>query len=160
MRMTLAKALKEKKRLAGRISELEQKIQANNVFSKENENCPVKFEKIDIVEDYNKYVDYHDRMAKMKSIIAQANAENGISLLVYEMEELKSHLSFLKRLNVNVKPEKEFIGDKMVFFEKEAQISYEDVTATKENIQKKIEYLQDRIDDLNATVTVEFDVVF
>ena len=83
-----------------------------------------------------------------------------ISLLVYEIEELKSHLSFLKRLNVNVKPEKEFVGDKMVFFEREAQISYEYVTATKEDIQKKIEYLQDRVDDLNATVTVEFDVVF
>ncbi len=159
MKMTLARALKEKKRLAGRIAEYENVIKENNVFFKENKEFPmIAVSKVDISQDYEKYIQSGNKMVALKNVIAKANAESGISFLVYQMEEKKSLLSFLNRLNVNVQPSKEYIGDKAFLFERDAQISSEFVRAKKKELQAEIERLQDKVDEFNATVIVDFDL--
>lgn len=160
MKMTLARALKEKKRLAGKIAEMEMNIRSNNVFYKENEEYKVLMTpKVDILDDWNKCLNAHNKMAYLKNAIARANSENGITRIVYEMEEKKSVLAFIKRIDVNIKAEKEYAGDnKIVFFEKEAQLSKEYLDNLKNQLQAEIDACQDKIDELNAVVVIDYDL--
>lgn len=159
MKITLAHALKLKKRFIGKITDLENNIRSNNVFYKENEKMPSLEQKVDISSDWNEYLKVKEQLVNLKNIIAKANAENGISEFVYRMEEKKSYISFLQKIkiNANVRPDRDVVGGEVVFFEKEAQISKEDITKWIEDTKLEIECLQDKIDELNGKITIDFE---
>lgn len=159
MKMTLAHALKLKKRLVGKIADLENKIRSGNVFYKENEKYNAVIEpKVDIMSDWKEYLSLKESIAKLKTLIARTNAEAGISSLVYEMEEKKSFVCFLKRINVNVRAEREPDGNGgIIFLEKETQISKEEIDSLVERTKLEIENLQDIIDERNGTITIDFE---
>lgn len=157
MKVTLARALKEKKRIAGRINTLEQFIRSNNVYEVENKELPsYKAEKMrDVQEKLNELAILRKKMVETKEAIAKANAENGICGLVYEMEECKSEISFYRQIDTIVRPRSfENNNGQTVFIEKIAQIPKETVDSKIEELTKAIEKLQDKVDEINATVFI------
>ena len=156
MKVTLARALKEKKRIAGRINTLEQFIRNNNVYEVENKELPsYKAEKMrDVQEKLNELAALRKRMVETKEAIAKANAENGICGLVYEMEECKSEISFYRQIDTSVRPRSFENNGQTVFIERIAQIPQETVESKIEELTNAIEKLQDKIDEINATVFI------
>ena len=92
MKINLSRALKEKNRLIKKIKDLQSFIQMNNVYS-ENEN------KIDVISSAEELEKNINKLIDLKSAIAKANSNSGITNLVYKMEELKSLASFYKRFS-------------------------------------------------------------
>lgn len=153
MKVTLARALKEKKRIAGRINTLEQFIKNNNIYEVENNEFPsYKVEKMrNVQEKLNELSKLRKKMVKTKEVIAKANAENGICGLVYEMEECKSEISFYKQINTTARPSHFESNGTSFFIERIAQVPKEDVDSRIEELTKAIEKLQDKIDEINAS---------
>lgn len=156
MKVTLARALKEKKRIAGRINTLEQFIRNNNVYEVENKELPsYKAEKMrDVQEKLNELSALRKRMVETKEAIAKANAENGICGLVYEMEECKSEISFYRQIDTSVRPRSFENNGQTVFIERIPQIPQETVDSKIEELTNAIEKLQDKVDEINATVFI------
>lgn len=160
MRVTLARALKEKKRIAGKINTLEQFVRDNNIYEVENNELPsYKVEKKrDVLEKMDALTAARKRMVEVKEAIAKANAENGICGLVYEMEECKSEISFLNRMDTTARPHQFDVNGFAVFVGRIAQISQEDVDNKVEALTKRVEQLQDKIDEINATSFVDISI--
>ena len=146
MKINLSRALKEKNRLIKKIKDIQNFIQMNNVFC-ENEN------KIDVISQAEELEKNINKLVDLKSAIAKANSERGISYLVYKMEELKSLASFYKRFSTktNVYSYDEE-GERV---RQIAQIDYENSVKTVSYLEQQIEDIQDQIDDLNATTFIE-----
>ena len=160
MKVTLARAMKEKNRVIGKINELNNKIYAFNVFQNPDEEVQkilkMEDEKTDITNEFLERGRMIDILSEIKSIITKANVENGITNMIYKKEELKTYLSFLKSIPTNTRVQSFSLGeDKIAYVKTEAQISKRDVESSYKHIQKEIEFLQDKIDELNATVYVE-----
>lgn len=157
MRVTLARALKEKKRVAGRINTLEQFVKSNNIYEEENKELPsYKAEKKrDVLEKLEELSRLRKRIIGIKEAIAKANAENGICGLVYEMEEHKSEISFYKQINANARSCPFESNGATVFIERVAQVTKESIDSKVEELTKEIEELQDKIDEINASSLVD-----
>jgi hypothetical protein len=155
MKITLSQALKEKKRLTGKIVELERKISSNNVYRTPNSELNIGNEKIEIKHLIEERLEKISKLVKLKQEIAKCNANCGIVDLVYEMEEQKSKINFLRSIPCDVKTRKEHDGEKYYFIQYEAQISREYIENEIEKSQEMIESLQDKIDELNAKNYIE-----
>lgn len=160
MKVTLAKAMKEKNRVLGKIQELENKIRNFNLFENPDEETGkiLKMEntKVDILSIYIERGKLVDVLTSLKTVISKANSEKGITELIYKKEELKSFLCFLRTIPVNVRTKSYPLGEeKIAYVKTEAQISQQDVEISVKNIQKEIENIQDKIDDFNASTYVE-----
>lgn len=157
MRVTLARALKEKKRVAGRINTLEQFVKSNNIYEEENKELPsYKVEKKrDVLEKLEELSRLRKRIIDIKEAIARANVENGICGLVYNMEERKSEISFYKEINANTRPYSFESNGVAIFIERVAQVTKESIDSKVEELTKEIEELQDRIDEINASSLVD-----
>ena len=160
MKVTLARALKEKKRIAGRINTLEQFIRNNNIYEVENKDLPsYKVEKKrDVLEKMDTLATLRKRMVEVKEAIAKANAETGVSGLVYEMEECKSAISFYRQIDTTVRPRQFDVNESVVFVERVGQVTAEYVDAKVEELNKRIEQLQDKVDEINATAFVDITI--
>ena len=146
MKINLSRALKEKNRLIKKIRDAQNFIQMNNVFC-ENEN------KIDVICSAEELEKNINKLVDLKSAIAKANSESGISNLVYKMEELKSLASFYKRFSA--KTNGYSYDDEGERVRQIAQIDYENSVKTVCYLEEQIESIQDEIDDLNATTFIE-----
>ena len=146
MKINLSRALKEKNRLIKKIKDAQNFIQMNNVFC-ESEN---KIDVINSVEELEKNI---NKLVNLKSAIAKANSERGISYLVYKMEELKSLAAFYKRFST--KTNGYSYDDEGERVRQIAQIDYENSVKTVCYLEEQIEDIQDQIDDLNATTFIE-----
>lgn len=157
MRVTLARALKEKKRVAGRINTLEQFVKSNNIYEEENKELPsYKVEKKrDVLEKLEELSRLRKRIIDIKEAIAKANVENGICGLVYNMEERKSEISFYKEINANTRPCSFESNGVAIFIERVAQVTKESIDSKVEELTKEIEELQDKIDEINASSLVD-----
>lgn len=156
MIVNLSKALKEKKRIAGKINKLEAFICNNNVFEIENPGYTAYkvTPKRDVLESFEMLKKLKEKMAEIKTSIAKANAEHGICGFVYAMEEAKSEICFLNKLNRTVSPLRFDEPNGMVFIEHGYQITAEECEKRIESLQETIDKLQDQIDEINATVKV------
>ena len=146
MKINLSRALKEKNRLIKKIKDNQNFIQMNNVFC-ENEN------KIDVISSAEELEKNINKLVDLKSAIAKANSECGISYLVYKMEELKSLAAFYKRFYT--KTNGYSYDDEGERVRQIAQIDYENSVKTVSYLEQQIEDIQDQIDDLNATTFIE-----
>ena len=147
MKINLSRALKEKNRLIKKIKDLQSFIQMNNVYS-ENEN------KIDVICSAEELEKNINKLIDLKSAIAKANSNPGITNLVYKMEELKSLVSFYKKFST--KSSGYSYDEEGERVKQIAQIDYENSIKTVSHIEQQIEDIQDQIDDLNATTFSEF----
>ena len=160
MKVTLARAMKEKNRFIGRISELEAKINQYNEYQNPDEDIREQLKmgetKVDISTEYSLRIKCSYILAELKSVIAEANAKHGISNIIYKMEELKSLIRFLRSIPMRTRVDHYQLGpEKMVFVRTDTQITKNDIETLYKDTQKEIEYYQDKIDELNATVYVE-----
>ena len=146
MKINLSRALKEKNRLIKKIKDIQTFIQINNLFC-ENEN------KIDVISQTEELEKNINKLVDLKSAIAKANSEYGISYLVYKMEELKSLVAFYKRFSTKTNGYSYDCEGERV--REIAQIDYENSVKTVSYLEQQIEDIQDQIDDLNATTFIE-----
>ena len=146
--MTLSKALKFKNKLAGEINDLQDKIRQHNVQVNSN---PIKF---NVMELYDSLIQKQIAIADLKSKIAIANA--GICGGMAHMAELKSRIVFLTSVSIQ-----EGTVDQSAGYGREPiKMKYTpamDVNFVDKEIkmaQKKIEQLQDDIDEYNHTTFI------
>ena len=91
-RVTIARALKEKNRVAGRLAKARELVGRENSMDK---NVP---RGIDVSETYTLAKTLRDRLVSIKSAIAEANSP--IVSKIIELDEVKSEISYLNGLDV------------------------------------------------------------
>jgi len=147
MNISLSKALKVKNRIANEIKDLQNIVAQNNSYITGNE------QPFDIKESYNELVELRVKIGELKIKINTANA-NIIHNMV-EISELKSHITFLRSIDVqsgqvkNSRYDGTMIDKKVVFTAKDMRLKIKET-------QKKIDFIQDEIDHYNANTIIEF----
>ena len=150
MKITLARALKEKNRLAGEISRIWGMIARENSKREDVERI------VDVAEMHDKVHLYTEKLIELKTKIGIANAEN--LERIYRMEECKSELSHISDINTEDTP----------FFQKITDSTYKEYKRTvvftaqqvwewQQCLQDECNRLQDEMDAFNSNTTIEFE---
>lgn len=145
MKQTLARALKERSRLAGRIKHNFQ------LLDRENSRISGSPRSFDVRAIYAESRELMEKLIAIKQRIAAANAP--IAGKLVEMDELKSMISYLKGLDTTSEIKKEGYNGEAVLYE--AVISAAETDAAAEELQKRVEDLQDELDEFNATTKID-----
>lgn len=155
MKVTVAKALKLKNRIANKINEVSASIQAyNSVIS--GQERPVDINKL--MEKRSKLV---DRLISLKTAINNANIP--IQSTVYLLAELKGELSFLRSLDTTNGKQVSMTtwGDGDKVYEKDAVLDYAFVKGLIDQVENDIDTNQDKLDNYNHRVEIDVsDEVF
>lgn len=147
--VVLAKALKVKNRQIQKVKDLQQRIQAVNSYLEGSEPD------FDAKALYEELKVQADRLWRTKAAINAANAP--IQATIYEMAEVKGLAAFLKTLNTQR-------GLQMMAYMATqpqhyvSQISAPDAAAEITRLEMRIDALQDRLDEHNATTMVEVEM--
>lgn len=146
MKMTLARALRYKKRVVAKISQLEHDIQTYNAVLENAER------EINVSEAMNKRDDTVKHLTELKLAITQGTAP--VFPLILEVAEIKSKIAFLGRIPTNHGVTADRWGDGKdvryvaIFRKASIQVMVND-------LQTKIDDLQAKIDAHNNKTTVE-----
>jgi hypothetical protein len=153
MNITIAKALKEKNRIAGRIAKLQGQVVKHNRYKKDSVR---EFSSKELLMTLQVEWAY---LIDIKSKIAKANA--GISDKLVQLTEAKAELSFWNSISntgpsEEVVSESKYIGGTYVSVDTVmiCDVSSKDVQTNINRVQKLIEDLQDEIDDYNARTKI------
>ncbi len=151
MRMSVARAMKEKNRLVRSISQLEETFRYN-VTEERSSETPVN-----VNGNIEEWINLKDKLVKLKVAIGKANAESGALQCVYAMEEARGTLSRLNCVptDVNSTWSRNPVTGEMEEFRRSASISQSQVEDLKNAIQQKVDDLQDKLDEINATTFIE-----
>ena len=155
-KMTLARALKEKERIARRLTK------ASELFVSVNSVRAGEQREIDAQEAYESMQSLRRRYAAMKRAIAVANA--GISPTLAEMLSVKAELAFYT--NLTRCPKTEYVDEwmedenggrerKRVKVEYDVFIDEKRRREIQEELTTRLDNLQDEVDQYNATHFVE-----
>ena len=150
MRVTIARALKEKNRIAGRLAK------ARDLVGKENSKDKSVPRGIDVAKTYTLAKTLRDRLISIKSTIAEANSP--IVSKIIELDEVKSEISFLNGLDVKEGKFATTDFGTRIETEMEAVIRQPEVLDAVEVLQTRADRLQDELDEFNATTKVEIEV--
>lgn len=145
--MKLAKALKEKNRLAGEVNRL------HELIARENSRNVKSSSTVDVGAVWVELQNAKEKLIAIKTAIFKANV--GIYEKIVRMAELKGEASWLSDLNTNNEKEERPYGVGMIVTENKAHFKREDVDKMTKDLQDTIAKLQDELDEYNATVTVE-----
>ncbi len=149
-KVNLARALKEKNRVAGKLA------QARALVRQENSKDVKLPRGIDVKAVYDEAQVLEARLIAIKTAIAVANAP--IVSKIIELDEVKSEISYLNGLDVKEGVfEESSYGGKSVR-EITAVIRRQDVLDEVARLQKRAEDLQDELDEFNASVKVEIEL--
>ena len=149
-RVTVARALKEKNRVAGRLAK------ALNLVSRENSQDSNIPRGVDVEATYAQAKELRKRLVETKTAIALANQP--IVGKIIELEEIKSEISYLNGLDVK---EGVFVSNSYnstVTNEFSAVIKKQQVLEEVERLQSRADRLQDELDEFNALTKVEIEV--
>ena len=149
-RVTIARALKEKNRVAGRLAKARELVGRENSKDK---NVP---RGIDVSETYTLAKTLRDRLVSIKSAIAEANSP--IVSTIIELDEVKSEISYLNGLDVK---EGKFVSTSYgtrIETELEAVIRQPQVLDEVTALQARADRLQDELDEFNATTKIEIEL--
>ena len=145
MKMTLARALKERSRLAGKLK------RDFEIINRENSMISGSERSFDLRAVYAECCELLEKLVALKKVIAAANAP--IAGKLAEMDEVKSMITYLRGVNTevgfkarNYSAEKDLLS---------VVLGAAELTAEAERLQKRGEELQDEIDVFNATTEVE-----
>lgn len=146
-KVTLSRALKEKSRIAGRIHTLMDVIL--------HENCKIEgsTRSVELKDVYQQIKGLEERMIAVKAAISEGN-QLAIGLIT-EMGECKSMLSFLNKIDTNESVESNYENRTI---KKVAVIRKSDVLLEADAYQQRINLLQDKLDEYNASHFVEIDM--
>ena len=146
VKISLAKLMKVKNRLAGRIAQVQAEIVAYNCVVEGTE-----------APDVRKLVATHDQMVaqmiKLKVALDDAN-RGGQRERIYQLSEKKSKLTWLKTLNTRHGPQQGY-GEKVINYV--ATFRKTEVDETVRRLEREIDETQDAIDSFNASRKVTVD---
>lgn len=149
-RVTIARALKEKNRVAGRLAKARELVGRENSKDK---NVP---RGIDVSETYTLAKTLRDRLVSIKTAIAEANGP--IVSKIIELDEVKSEISYLNGLDVKEGRFVETNYGSRIETELEAVIRQPQVLDEVTALQARADRLQDELDEFNATTKIEIEV--
>ena len=149
-KVTIARALKEKNRIAGRLAKAREQV------GKEN-SCDKKVPRgIDVVETFAQSKVLRDRLIAVKSAIAIANQP--IVAKIIELDEVKSEIAYLNGLNVKEGVFVESNYGSRIESEIDAVIRKPQVLEEIAVLQTRADRLQDDLDEFNAMTKVEIEI--
>ena len=149
-KVNLARALKEKNRVAGKLA------QARTLVKQENSKDIKLPRGIDVKAVYDEAQVLEARLIAIKTAIAVANAP--IVSKIIELDEVKSAISWLNGLNVREGVFEEANYGGKVVKEYEAAIGKDDILKQVDALQRRADDLQDALDEFNASTKVEIEV--
>ena len=148
--VTIARALKEKNRVAGRLAKTRELVGAENSKDK---SVP---RGVDVAAMYELAKRLRDRLIAIKSAVAEANKP--IVSKIIELDEIKSEIAFLNGLDVK---EGKFVTTNYgtrIESDIDAVIRKQQVLDEVTALQARADRLQDELDEFNATTKVEIEV--
>lgn len=147
MNVTLARALKEKNRIAGRLAKAQQLVR------KENRKVAGSPRAVDVAAAFAEAERLSALLVQVKAAIAKAN--DGIVAVIVELEEVKSLLSFVDSVptDEDVEVDRDYHG--AVERRWEVSIRKPELIAKAEALQKRADALQDALDEYNATTRID-----
>ena len=145
MKMTLARALKERCRIAGKLKMKLDIINCENSAIQGNER------NFDLRAVYAECMELHRKLIQIKQIIAAANAPIVDKLV--EMDEVKSMIARLRGINTTTGIVERGYGQSDHYME--VVFSASEMTAEADRFQARAEQLQDELDAFNALTKVE-----
>ena len=148
MKVTLARALKEKNRVAGKIHSLMDLVVKGNVHDED------ELPELDLKRMVDEIKSLEDHLVGIKAKIAMAN--HPVNGKLTEMAELKAMMAFLGK--VNTKEESRFSFGDSKKIKKVAVISAAELIEEKDEYQKRINKLQDDLDEHNAVTFVDIEL--
>ena len=148
--VTIARALKEKNRVAGRLAK------ARQLVGKENSKEKKIPRGVDVTAVYAEAKSLRNRLVDIKTAIAVANQP--IVGKIIELDEVKSEIAYLNGLDVQEGVFEEASYGNKVVKEYDAVIRKADVLAEVEALQRRADELQDELDEFNASTKVEIEV--
>ena len=149
-RVTIARALKEKNRVAGRLAKARELVGRENSKDK---NVP---RGIDVSETYALAKTLRDRLISIKSAISEANSP--IVSKIIELDEVKSEISYLNGLDVK---EGKFVSGSYgtrIETDLDAVIRQPQVLDEVTALQARADRLQDELDEFNAATKIEIEL--
>ena len=149
-KVTIARALKEKNRVAGRLAK------ARDLVGKENSKDIKVPRGIDVTATYALAKALRDRLVAIKSAIAEANKP--IVSKIIELDEIKSEIAYLNGLNVKEGKFVETNYGSRIDSEIDAVIRKQQVLDEIAALQARADSLQDELDEFNATTKIEIEI--
>ncbi|MBR4171470.1 MAG: hypothetical protein IKR48_07450 [Kiritimatiellae bacterium] len=149
-KVTIARALKEKNRVAGRLAK------ARDLVGKENSKDIKVPRGIDVTATYALAKALRDRLVAIKSAIAEANKP--IVSKIIELDEIKSEIAYLNGLNVKEGKFVETNYGSRIESEIDAVIRKQQVLDEIAALQARADSLQDELDEFNATTKIEIEI--
>lgn len=147
-KVSIARALKEKNRVAGRLKKALEEIK------KENSKLAWLPRGINVEETFEHTKALRQRLIEIKSAIAIANQK--IVTKIIELGEVKSQINFLNDLETKEGVFSTHYRDSQE--EYSAIITRGQALKEMEHLQKHADRLQDDLDNFNATTTVEIEI--
>lgn len=145
--ITLAKALKLKNRLAGRLAHVQGLVQQNNSVLKEQQG------QVDVVLLVNEREEIMNQLVKLKTAIMYANAP--IQEAILGRGELSSKIEWLKTINTtDGELRHDYQNTELVYV---ATLKKSDIEQQTRKMEKDIDSLQDKIDEYNVSKKIEID---
>ena len=148
MKISIAQALKEKKRLAGEISYLWQ------LFQNENSCLETHKRKIDVKETLQTIDHYTAKLVELKTKISVANQGEHLRNLE-QLAETRKQLSNLSATSGSEDPEPDCHRDR--WLERTAIIDEEELAEMRRQLRRKMDQLQDQLDAHNAKTEIDFE---
>jgi hypothetical protein len=147
VKVNLAKALKNKNRLVGEVKKVQE------IILRENSREITSTSQVDVPEKVKLMNELIDRLIDIKSKITAANI--GVYPKLAEMSECKSLMEYYSVVNTRDGKitSRGYNGTEETIYV--ASIKQPDVDAIRDTLQKRINNLQDEVDDYNATTYIE-----
>ena len=148
--VTIARALKEKNRVVGRLAKARELVGAENSKDK---SVP---RGVDVAAMYDLAKVLRNRLIAIKSVIAEANKP--IVSKIIELDEIKSEIAFLNGLDVK---EGKFVTTNYgtrIESDIDAVIRKQQVLDEVTALQARADRIQDELDEFNATTKVEIEL--
>jgi len=149
--MKLYKALKLRKNLVGEIASLKQQIKERNSYLEGSKNG----EKFNVQEAYDELLSKIDELSGLKYVINEANKE--IQAKIYTLAEYKALIAFWKEVSVDE-------GTKVTSMYSEkiqtyvVQVDEASRNEIVKNFQKRVDALQEELDEYNFTTEIPWDL--
>ena len=148
MRTTLARALKEKNRIAGRLHHVQELVKKEN---RKIKNSPRTLSPADLAAEAERL---SAQLIAVKTAIAEANA--GIVGTIVELEEVKSLLAFFREVPADDDLEilEGRFGSSRSVVEWDVALDKSTLLEKRGELQARADALQDRLDEYNVRTKV------
>ena len=148
MQISVAQALKEKKRLAGEIAHLWY------IFQNENSCLETHIRKVDVKETLQTIELYTDKLVELKTKLSIANQGEHLRNMQL-LEANRKKLASLESVSGSEDPMSNSLSGKII--ERTAVFSENKLESMRKGVRRKIAVLQDRLDFHNAKTLIDFE---